>query len=145
MTKAKKVLPLLSKIHTIKPNVAEAELLSGIKVTDEASLLEAAEKITELGVKHVYLSMGEEGVMMADETGVHRFTSCPAEVKNTTGAGDAFLAGLVWAYLKNCDPKQTVQAAAACAAIAVESEETINEKLSEESMRRRTKDVKQVS
>ena len=37
--KARKVQPVLGRVHTLKPNRIEAELLSGVQITDEASLL----------------------------------------------------------------------------------------------------------
>ena len=36
--KARKVQPVLGRVHTLKPNRIEAELLSGVQITDEASL-----------------------------------------------------------------------------------------------------------
>lgn len=43
--KAEKVRPILGKIHTLKPNRLEAELLSGVKITDQASARRAAQKL----------------------------------------------------------------------------------------------------
>ena len=48
-SKAVKLLPVLSKIHTLKPNRLEAELLSGVCITDENSLRHAAQKLLESG------------------------------------------------------------------------------------------------
>ena len=55
--KAVKLLPVLGKIHTIKPNMLEAALLTGIPVTDERSARKAVDILLELGVKQVFLSM----------------------------------------------------------------------------------------
>ena len=59
----------------------------------------------------------------------------PAEMKNATGAGDAFMAALAWAYLEGTDLQETAKAAAAAAAIAVESAETINPTMSPDTVR----------
>ena len=58
-------------------------------------------------------------------------------MRNATGAGDAFMAALAWAYLEGTDLEGTASAAAAAAAIAVESFETINPALSANAVRER--------
>lgn len=45
--KARKVQPVLGRVHTLKPNRIEAELLSGVQITDEASLRLAASRLLE--------------------------------------------------------------------------------------------------
>ena len=61
----------------------------------------------------------------------------PAVMRNATGAGDAFMAALAWAYLEGNDLERTAQLAQAAAAIAIEGEETINPKMSSEAVRLR--------
>lgn len=135
--KAEKLKPILGKLHTIKPNRIEAELLSGVKITDEASLREAAKTLLATGLHRVFISLGSDGVFAADHKEM-RIQSCyPAQMQNATGAGDAFMAALAWAYLEGTDLEQTAKAAAAAAAIAVEGSETINPVLSAEAVRKR--------
>ncbi len=137
VTKAERLHPLLAKIHTLKPNRLEAELLSGVPITDEISLYRAAEAILRKGTRRVFLSLGQEGVFAMDQNESFRIPAAEAEVRNTTGAGDAFMAALVWAYLEGMDLRQSAEAASAAAAIATESEETINPSLSEKTLRER--------
>ena len=56
---------------------------------------------------------------------------------NATGAGDAFMAALAWAYLEGSDLSQTASLAQAAAAIAIEGAETINPALSAKALRER--------
>lgn len=137
VTKAERLRPLLGKIHTLKPNRFEAELLSGVAITDETALYRAAEAILLTGVHRVFISLGGEGLFAMDRSGSLRLSSAEAKVKNTTGAGDAFMAALVWAYLEGMDLRQSAEAASAAAAIAAEGEETINPALSEKTLRER--------
>ena len=58
-------------------------------------------------------------------------------MRNATGAGDAFMAALAWAYLEGTDLESTAACAAAAAAIAIESFETINPALSASAVRAR--------
>lgn len=132
--KAEKLKPILGKLHTLKPNRMEAELLSGVAITDEVSLARAAGTLLDTGLRRVFISLGADGIYAADHSGAVRLPCLSAEMKNATGAGDAFMAALVWAYLEGTDLEHTAQYAQAAAAIAVEGEETINPALSAEAV-----------
>ena len=124
--KADKLRPVLGKLHTLKPNHLEAELLSGVEIRDEASLNRAADKLLETGLRRVFLSLGGNGVLAADHGGRVRLPCLPGDRVNTTGCGDAFMAALAWAYLEGTALEDTARAGLAAAAIAMESAETIN-------------------
>lgn len=137
VSKAEKLIPILGKLNTLKPNRLEAELLSGIRINDQHSLHLAAEKLLETGLHRVFISLGAKGVFAANAEEEFQLPGMPAKVLSTTGAGDAFMAALVWAYLQGMDLKETTKAASAAAAIATESSETINSALSEAALRER--------
>lgn len=135
--KAVRLNPVLGKLHTLKPNRMEAELLSGVAITDSASLEKAARVLLDTGLRRVFLSLGKDGVYAADRSGALRLPCCPAESVNATGAGDAFMAALAWAYLEGTDLADTTRLAQAAAAIALEGAETINPALSARTVRAR--------
>ena len=137
--KAVKIKPILGKLHTLKPNRMEAELLSGVKITTDESLREAAQKLLDTGLRRVFISLGTDGVFAADHNEMILLPCYPAQMKNATGAGDAFMAALAWAYLEGTDLKGSACAAAAAASIAVEGSETINPAMSAEAVRRKMK------
>ena len=66
--KAEKLRPVLGKLHTLKPNRMEAELLSGVTITDEASLNAAADALLATGLRRVFISLGGDGMLAADHT-----------------------------------------------------------------------------
>lgn len=135
--KAAKLRGLLGSFHTLKPNRMEAELLSGVTIRDDESLYEAARVLLSTGLHRVFISLGERGVLAADQKEMRIVPCCKAEIRNTTGAGDAFMAALVWAYLEGTDLENTARAAAATAAMAIESVETINSGISAAAVRAR--------
>ncbi len=59
--KAEKLRPVLGKLHTLKPNRLEAELLSGVTITDQASLDKAADVLLSTGLRRVFISLGGHG------------------------------------------------------------------------------------
>lgn len=128
--KAEKLRPILHKIHTLKPNRLEAELLSGVTIQSEADLHRAADALTEKGVHRIFLSLGAEGVFAVMGKERLRLLNLPGHMVNTTGCGDAFMAALVWAYLEGMDLRQTALAGLAAGSIAMESQQTINPMLS---------------
>ena len=135
--KAKKLRPILGKIHTLKPNRLEAELLSGVRIESQADLERAADVLTDMGVHRIFLSLGADGVFAAMGQERLRLPNLPGKVVNTTGCGDAFMAALVWAYLEGMDLKQTALAGLAAGSIAMESGETINPSLSAPAVKNR--------
>ncbi len=136
--KAVKLKPVLGKLHTLKPNRIEAELLSGVKITDDASLQKAAETLLDTGLHRVFISLGSDGVFAADRSGHQvQLPPLPGAMVNTTGCGDAFMAAITWAYLQGTDLTDTAKAGLAASVIAMESAETINPAMSEDALRLR--------
>ena len=108
-TKSHRVVNALKRaklpyLHTLKLNLKEA-----LAVTGTATYAEAAQELLDLGVAHVYVTLGAEGVYCRTAAEEWLFPALPGEVVNTTGAGDAFLAGVVYAYTKGIDFPQTAQ------------------------------------
>lgn len=135
--KAEKLRPILGKFHTLKPNRLEAELLSGVTITDEASLNKAADVLLNTGLRRVFISLGGDGVFAADHNSRRHLPCLSGRMVNTTGCGDAFMAAIVWAYLEGTDLENTAKAGLAAATIAMESAETINSDMSVDALRQR--------
>lgn len=74
----------------VKVSEEEALLLTG-----EHKVELAAERIYQFGVKLVCVTLGEHGSYYYHENGYGRVSGFKANVKDTTGAGDAFFGSLV--------------------------------------------------
>ena len=135
--KAEKIRNILPKIHTLKPNRIEAELLSGVKIENEEDAEKAAKALIEKGVRRVFISMGAKGVFAATAKESLWHGIIPGKMVNTTGCGDAFMGALVWAYLEGMNLEDTAAAGLAAGSIAMESDETINPLMCEEILRKR--------
>lgn len=128
--KAGKLRGALGKLHTLKPNRMEAELLSGVEVTDEASLHRAAETLLATGLERVFISLGADGVLAADHAQMLHIANPPARMVNTTGCGDAFMAAVARSSLDDLSLAETARCGLAASAIAMESADTINPAMS---------------
>ncbi len=137
--KAEKLRPILHKVHTLKPNRLEAELLSGVPIRGDGDVEKAADALLKKGVHRLFISLGEKGVYAAmGSTRIH-LPNLPGQRVNTTGCGDAFMAALTWAYLQGMDMEQTALAGLAAGSIAMESAQTINPVMSAAAIRERMK------
>lgn len=134
VTKAEKLRGILPRIHTLKPNAMEAELLSGVPVVDRNSARRAARRLIDLGVKRVFLSLGKEGFLAAAEDETVWQPAPDAKVVSTTGAGDALMAAIAWAFLRGENLTRTASLGAAAAAVTIESAETISPALCAEAV-----------
>ena len=96
------------------PNRAEAAVLAG---TDDA---EAAGRALTAHAREVVVTLGAEGALWTDGAAVVRVPAVAAgAAADTTGAGDAFAAGLLAARLAGADPRKALAAGCALAAEAV--------------------------
>ena len=136
-TKAEKLRPILNRIHTLKPNKLEAELLSDVKIETKEDVEKAADKLLELGVHRLFISLGGDGVYAAMGSERLWLPNLPGHMVNTTGCGDAFMAAIGWAYLEGMNLKETALAGLAAGSIAMESAETINPAMSATAIKNR--------
>ena len=123
--KAKRLLPQLRRLRAIKTNALEAEALTGERDPEKA-----AARLSRLCPGRVFLSLGAEGIIAAERDKLLRLPVYDAEVVNTTGAGDAAAAAIVWADLRGFDLKDTAQLAQLAGSITCRSPGPNNPELS---------------
>lgn len=82
---------LLTLTDIIVPNETEAELLSGIPVTDRSSMHQNAEYFLSLGMKVVIITLGEQGTYYATANSAGLIPSFKVKAIDTTAAGDTFI------------------------------------------------------
>lgn len=124
--KAEKIKHLIRYFHTIKPNRHEAEVLSGIKIDTEKDLVKAGEYFLSLGITNVFISLDEDGIYYINKDDSGWIRTEDAVVKNVTGAGDSFVAGLGYSYMNNLSIQDSVKFSIAMSLITISHEETIN-------------------
>lgn len=133
--KAPRLLPVLGQLTALKPNRMEAELLSGVPITDDASAAKAAEVLLGTGLKQVYISLGSDGVFAADRQGHTARVPCPrVKVVNATGGGDAMAAALASGIAHGWALEKCAQMAAGAGALACTAETTIHPGMSWENI-----------
>ncbi|MHC9533516.1 ribokinase [Dellaglioa sp. L3N] len=85
---------LLAVTDMIVPNETESEIITGIKVTDEASMEANAKVLFEMGVKAVIITVGDKGSFYATSEQSGFVKAFKVSAVDTTAAGDTFIGAL---------------------------------------------------
>jgi ribokinase len=110
---------LLNNIDIIVPNETESEIISGIKVTDKDSAIEAARRIHAMGVEKVIITLGSKGALLFDGEQIDFIPAFKVIATDTTAAGDCFCAALVIAISEGQKLTDAIKFASKAAAISV--------------------------
>ncbi|MFS0868051.1 PfkB family carbohydrate kinase [Microbacterium sp. 179-B 1A2 NHS] len=111
---------LLPRATVVRADAAEAEMLTGRTVSSRADAERAAADLLERGPRLVALAVPGEGDLVVWPEGSHLFAHRESAIVDPTGAGDAFIAGLVAGLLADEDPFSVGQRGADAAATAVQ-------------------------
>jgi ribokinase len=110
---------LLKHVTYLKPNETEAERLTGIPVRDEASALQAAEKLLANGVRHAIVTLGAKGALWADGQRSCFVPGIRVQALDSTAAGDAFSGALACALARGLGLDEAVRYAGLVGALSV--------------------------
>ncbi|WP_455628419.1 ribokinase [Parabacteroides chinchillae] len=110
---------LLQHLYMITPNETEAEMISGIKITDEISAGEAAKRISDMGVQCVIITLGSKGALVYQDSVVDIIPALKVNAVDTTAAGDIFNGALTVALSEGRDLPDAVRFACKASAISV--------------------------
>jgi len=89
-----------SYIDYFTPNETEAEFYTGIKITNEKEAKQAADKLINLGIKKIIITLGEKGLFYSDGQEEIHLKASSVKAIDTTGAGDAFNGALAFSLFK---------------------------------------------
>ena len=98
-------------IDYFTPNETEAEFYTGIKITNQNKAKLASEKLLNLGIKKVIITLGEKGLFYSDGKEDIFLKATLVKAIDTTGAGDAFNGGLAFALSQNKSIKKALNLA----------------------------------
>jgi len=119
--KAPRLLPLLPKLAGFKPNLMEAQTLTG-----ETDALAAGRALQAMGVKRVLVSQGSAGVLAIEGDEVIQLPIVATNIVNTNGAGDAATAAMIYGCVHGLGLAETAYAAMKAGALTAATAETNN-------------------
>lgn len=110
---------LFRHLYMVTPNRIEAEMLTGIKIANDADVEKVAEEICAMGVKNVIITLGSKGCLIREEGVSYRIDAFKVEPVDTTAAGDTFNGALYVGLSEGMDLKQAAVMASKASSIAV--------------------------
>ena len=134
--KAMRALPVLQHLYILKTNLLEAEMMSHIKVKND-NYNELIKWFLQQGVKNVFITLGKEGVIYGNASKIAHQDSIPSTVINTIGAGDSFVAGLIYGDSLNKNIDECARYGMAAASITVGHNEAVSPEMSKENISER--------
>ena len=107
-----------AKPFMVKPNRLEAETVYGAAIRSEVDAQAALSAFMKLGVGLVALSMGADGLLLGSASEAVWAKPPQVTIQGPTGAGDALLAGLLWALTHSLSLEESARWGAACGTAA---------------------------
>jgi ribokinase len=115
----------LQLVDVLTPNQTEAKVLTGRDPDDRAEPEEVARDLIRLGVRQVVMTLGEHGALIVTASSSKHIPAAPLRAVDTTGAGDAFNAGLATALASGESLESAVEFGVVTGGMAVTKEGVI--------------------
>ncbi len=131
---AHRVHPYLPEIAVITPDKDEAEALVGFELHDDATFMQAARRLVQLGVRLAIINLGAQGLFYATPEESGRLPALTLEPVSAIGAGDALTAAVAYGLLEGVSPEEAVRLGMAAATQTLLCNETVCPTLSAESL-----------
>ena len=117
-------LPGLSREHLahldfLVPNESELALITGQVVDSPASAHKAAQTLVADGIRHVIVTLGQQGALYVGEEGEFQIPGLSVAARDTTGAGDAFIGCFIHHWSRDRDIRAAMTQAVAYSACSV--------------------------
>jgi len=129
---------LWNRLFLFKPNKLEAEMLTGVTISDERSLQKACRTMVDWGIGNVVVSLGSDGAcLMNKQRYLHYPVAKTDKMVNATGAGDAFVAGFCFGIMRRNNDAFALRCALAASALTIESEAAVNAQINGEAVMQR--------
>jgi len=116
---------ILRLVDVLTPNQVEAKVLTGRSPDDVIEPEQLARELIRSGVKQVVMTLGERGALIVTSSSTTHVPAISVSAVDTTGAGDAFNAGLAIALASSAGLKAAVQFAVVTGGLAVTKEGVI--------------------
>ena len=126
-SKAARAKNLIGRFYSMKPNVMEAEVLSGLRVETEADLARVGDWFLSQGLEQLFITLNKDGVYYKskEKEGILRPRG-DLRLVSATGAGDSFSAAILLGCVRGLDIEEIARMGMAAASIAMESEQAVN-------------------
>lgn len=116
---------VMELVDILTPNETEAKVLAGYAADAAIEPAQLGQELIRRGVKKIVLTLGERGAMLIGDSTCTHFPAVEVQAVDTTGAGDAFNAGLATALAHGAALEAAVEFAVIIGGMAVTKEGVI--------------------
>lgn len=109
----------LAQLDFLVPNESELALITGQVVDSPASAHDAAQELVASGIRHVIVTLGQQGALYVGEEGEFQIPGLSVAARDTTGAGDAFIGCFIHHWSRDHDIRAAMTRAVAYSACSV--------------------------
>ena len=109
---------MLSLVDLLVPNEWEAQFLTGTKIKRERDIQEMANKLLKMGAKNVIITLGPKGLLFKNKDSEVKVKAFRVKAVDSTGAGDAFMGGLVCGLSEDKPINEVLRFASAAGGLA---------------------------
>lgn len=113
---------IIKNIDLLTPNETELEILSGISIKNEEDIRKAAQKLIDLGIKELIITLGDSGCIYVNKNTFKKYDAYKVVPVDTTGAGDSFNAAIAVGLSHEKDIDEIIDFALKVGALAVTKE-----------------------
>ena len=110
---------LLRYLFMITPNRIEAEILTGIKIVNDADAERVAKEISAMGVQNIIVTLGSKGCLVREGDTSYCVDAFKVEPVDTTAAGDTFNGALCVGLAEGMNLRQAAVMASKASSVAV--------------------------
>ena len=110
---------LLRYLFMITPNRIEAEMLTGIKIVNDADAERVAKEISAMGVQNIIVTLGSKGCLVREGDTSYCVDAFKVEPVDTTAAGDTFNGALCVGLAEGMNLRQSAVMASKASSVAV--------------------------
>ena len=108
----------LRNVDYLIPNETEAEALTGMQIQNLDDARACAERLIEMGLRQVVITLGANGALFASKEGVAHIPPFEVAAVDTSGAGDAFIGSFAYSLASGLSEQDAIARANLYAALS---------------------------
>ena len=124
----------IASLYLIVPNASETVTLCNLEepASDRDSAIRTAQRLVSMGAEIAVVTLGDQGLAYADNSGGGYIRAIHTEVVDTSGAGDAFSGAVIFGLLNDVPVDEAMRLGISAASLTLASEETVLPVLTQE-------------
>jgi pseudouridine kinase len=131
---AHRIAPVLSRLHLVTANLAEAGRIVGRELSDHRDAMFAAREMVSQGVEIAIVTLAENGICYATHEEQGNIEAIQCDIVDKTGAGAALMAAVVYGLVSGMPADESMRLGVSAATLTLKSSDTVSRDLDLDSL-----------